>query len=425
MDKARIDQLAETRQKILKHFSQGIVPFWSERGVDREYGGYLTNFDERGEWLAADTDKYIVTQTRMIWGFSIFHQVFPTEKFYLEAARQGVEFFIKHFWDNRHGGWFWKVRRDGGLIDSGKVVYGQSFAIYALSQYYLATGDRRGLDYADRTFQLLQRYCVDVARGGYYENLEEGWRLSEPGFHAGDRKSLDIHMHLLECFTTLYQASNLEIHRRRLGEVIQVILRHMIVPEYGCGRNQFDLEFSPIPPIAIRRTWNAERKGKLATGARDTTSYGHNLELSWLLLQASDVMGQPSTTYQDVIRRLVDHALQYGIDWVNGGIYRDGPYNGVALVRDKEWWQHAEALVGLLDAYILFQDERYLDAFYRVWSFCDRYFINHEIGEWRTLLSETGKPIDAGLGNPWKACYHTGRAMLEAGKRLDYILNNP
>ncbi len=424
MDKARLERLTETRKDIWEHFSQGIVPFWSERGVDQEYGGYLTNFDERGEWLSAETDKYIVTQTRMIWGFSVFHQVFPDEQFYLEAARQGVEFFINHFWDGRHGGWFWKVRRDGSLIDSGKVVYGQSFAIYALSQYYLATGDRRGLDYADRTFQLLQRYCVDVARGGYYENLEEGWRLSDPGFHAGDRKSLDIHMHLLECFTTLYQASNLEIHRRRLGEVIEVILRHMIVPEHGCGRNQFDLEFNPIPPIAIRRTWNAERKGELATGASDTTSYGHNLELAWLLLQASDLMGQPRTTYQSVIRRLVDHALAYGIDWLNGGIYRDGPYNGAAVVRDKEWWQHAEALVGLLDAYLLFRDERYLDAFDKVWSFCDRYFINHELGEWRTLLSETGEPIDAGLGNPWKACYHTGRAMLEAGKRLDNILNN-
>jgi mannobiose 2-epimerase len=425
MENARIEKLAGIRERISRHFSQGIIPFWRQRGVDREYGGYITCFDASGNWLPDDTDKYIVTQTRMIWGYSLFHQHQPDDPFYQEAARQGVDFFIEHFWDTRHGGWFWKVKRDGALSDAGKVVYGQSFAIYALSQYYLATGDQRGLDYADRTFQLLQRYCVDVARGGYYENLEPGWRLSDEGFHAGDRKSLDIHMHLLECFTTLYKASNLEIHRRRLGEVIQVILRHMIVPELGCGRNQFDLEFNPIPPIAIRRTWNAERKGELAEGAVHTTSYGHNLELAWLLLQASDFMGEPRTTYGVVIQRLVDHTLQYGIDWVNGGLFRDGPYDGVAIVRDKEWWQHAESLVGLLDAYILFGNERYLDAFEKVWEFSDRYFINHELGEWRTLLTETGEPIDPGLGNPWKACYHTGRAMSESLKRLDHILNRP
>ena len=422
MDAERRNRLALVREKIFRHFSEGIVLFWAERGIDTEFGGYLTSYDAGGRWIAEDTDKYIVTQTRMIWGFSLFHQRFHDDRRYLEYATQGVDFFIDHFWDQQSGGWFWKVGRDGSLIDPGKVVYGQSFAIYALSQYYLATGDPRGLEYADRTFDLLQRYCADTARGGYYENLEPDWSLSAPGFHAGDRKSLDIHMHLLECFTTLYQASGFDIHRRRLEEVIHILLKHMVDPLMGCGLNQFDLEFRPIPPIAIRRTWNAEREGELAAGAVDTTSYGHNLELVWLLLHACDVMQISGSTYLENIRKLVEHAMQYGIDWVNGGIYRDGPHTAPAVVRDKEWWQHTEALVGLLDAYILLGDERYLDAFENIWTFADRFFINHELGEWRTLLSEDGTPIVSGLGNPWKACYHTGRAMDECLKRLEKIL---
>lgn len=422
MDAESSNRLTLVREKIFRHFSEGIVPFWAERGIDAEFGGYLTNYDADGRWIAEDTDKYIVTQTRMIWGFSMFHQRFPAGRRYQDYAAQGVDFFIDHFWDMERGGWFWKVKRDGSLMDAGKVVYGQSFAIYALSQYYLATGDRRGLEYASLSFDLLQHYCADNARGGYYENLEPDWRLSAPGFHAGDRKSLDIHMHLLECFTALYQASGLNIHRRRLEEVIHILLKHMIDPVAGCGLNQFDLDFHPVPPIAIRRTWNAEREGELAAGALDTTSYGHNLELAWLLLQACDVMRIPGSVYQDTIQRLVEHAMRFGIDWENGGVFRDGPHNEPAVVKDKEWWQHAEALVGLLDAYILFGDERYLDAFDKVWTFVDRFFINHEFGEWRTLLSQDGTPIVSGLGNPWKACYHTGRAMNECLKRLDKIL---
>jgi mannose/cellobiose epimerase-like protein (N-acyl-D-glucosamine 2-epimerase family) len=50
----------------------------------------------------------------------------------------------------------WKVRRDGSRLDDGKITYGQSFAIYALAEYYLATSDRRALDYASQTFDLLQ-----------------------------------------------------------------------------------------------------------------------------------------------------------------------------------------------------------------------------------------------------------------------------
>lgn len=424
MDATRRKNLALIQGQISKHFTEGIVSFWTERGVDQEFGGYLTNHDGEGRWLPDDTHKYIVTQTRLIWGFSLFHRLFPADPRFEQAARQGVDFFVKHFWDHQHGGWYWKVQRDGTLVDPGKVVYGQSFAIYALAQYYLASGDQQGLDYASRTFDLLQRYCTDTARGGYYENLEPDWRLSEPGFHGGDRKSLDIHMHLLECFTILYQASGLEIHRRRLEEVIGVILTHMIHPNTGCGLNQFDLEFHPIAPIAIRRTWNAEREGELAGDAIDTTSYGHNLELAWLILQASDVMGMPRSTYKEILRRLTEHALQYGIDWTNGGVYRDGPYDGSAFVRDKEWWQQAESLVGLLDGYILFADDRYLDAFETVWDFCNRHFIKHQLGEWRTLLTEAGEPIDNGLGNPWKACYHSGRAMDECLKRLETILTN-
>jgi mannobiose 2-epimerase len=393
-----------------------------ERGIDRDYGGYLTSFDEHGRWIPDEVYKYIVTQTRMIWGFSLFHKRLPGDGRYKQAACQGVDFFIRHFWDMRNGGWFWTVQRDGALVDAGKVVYGQSFAIYALSQYTLCTGDERGLDFADRTFELLQRYCADTAHGGYYENLERDWQLSAPGFHAGDRKSLDIHMHLLECFTTLYQASGLEIHRRRLQEVIDVILRHMIHPQHGCGLNQFDIEFHPVPPIAIRRTWNAEREGELAAGAVDTTSYGHNLELVWLLLHACRVMEISAEPYREEIRKLVDHTLTFGIDWVHGGIYRDGPHDAPAVVRDKEWWQHTESLVGLLDAYLMFKDERYLDAFDRVWSFSEQYFINHRLGEWRTLLSQTGEEIVPGLGNPWKACYHSGRAMDESIQRLEAIL---
>jgi len=422
MEQALKLRLAGYRSQLQRHLSEGIIPFWTRRGVDREYGGYLTCFDAKGELIEDDTDKYIVTQTRMIWGFSLFHQLFPEEASYLEAARQGVDFFLRCFWDEQRGGWHWKVRRDGTLLDDGKVVYGQSFAIYALATYTLATGDPRGLEYAERTFNLLQRYAVDAARGGYYENLEPDWSLSAGGFCAGDRKSLDIHMHLMECFTTLAQASGQEIHRRRLQEVIDVILTRMINPESGCGRNQFDLAFVPIPAIAIRRTWNAEREGSSIAAPLDSTSYGHNVELGWLLVRAAEVLGKPRDAYVDVVRRLVDHCLRYGLDHARGGVYRDGPHDGPALVRDKEFWQNAEVLVGFLDAYEITRDARYLEAFELSWNFVKRHMINHELGEWLTLVSETGEPLVAQIGNPWKACYHSGRAIYEAIRRLDMLL---
>ena len=164
--------LMEIREQVQRHLLHGIIPFWLELGIDRVYGGYLTCFDALGRLDESDTNKYIVTQTRMIWGMSVFSTLLPPGNTCREAARQGVDFLIRHFWDTGCGGWYWKTDRHGKLLDDGKVVYGQSFAIYALAQYTLSTGDPRGLDYAGRTFDLLQKYCADTARGGYYENLE-------------------------------------------------------------------------------------------------------------------------------------------------------------------------------------------------------------------------------------------------------------
>jgi mannobiose 2-epimerase len=139
------DELHLIRAQIWDHLYQEIMPFWANHGIDHEFGGYLTNLDAQGNLIKADMDKYIVTQTRMIWGMSVFSELLPDVHEYQEYARKGVDFFIHNFWDQDRGGWAWRVNRDGSMVDNGKVVYGQSFAIYALAQYTLSTKDPRGL----------------------------------------------------------------------------------------------------------------------------------------------------------------------------------------------------------------------------------------------------------------------------------------
>ncbi len=415
------ERLLETYREISEHLNGELIPFWEKNGVDPVFGGYLTTFDEKGR-VKEEEDKYIVTQTRMIWGYSAFARKLGRKEF-LPKAKQGVEFFIRHFWDQKYGGWYWKTARDGSLLDNGKVVYGQTFAIYALAEYTLASGDQIGKEYACKTFDLLQKYCADTRYGGYMENMEPDWSPSEAGFAAGDLKSLDIHMHTLEAFTTLYECTGEEIHRRKLQEVIDLVLTHMVDLEAGCGCNQFSLDFERKPAINIRRTWNAEREtGEVIEQPADTTSYGHNVELVWLLNRAVKIMGLPQDAYHQVTRKLADHALKYGFDYERGGVYRDGPHIGAPLVRDKEWWQNCESLVGFLDAYEQLKDQKYAEAFIQNWKFDTVYMINHEVGEWRQLLKEDGTVIIPQIGNPWKAMYHTGRSMMECSLRLQRLL---
>jgi len=412
--------LQEYFSAINGHLQNGVIPFWLEHSWDHVYGGFLTNFDADGQ-LMPNKEKYLNTQARLVWWFSNLSRRYPERSDFTELARKGADFMIQYFWDNDYEGWYWKVERDGTLIDDGKVLYGQVFAIYALSEYILAAREERSSALANRTFDLLQIHCADTRYGGYYENLERDWTVAPGGFFAGDRKGLDSHMHTMEAYTSLYAATKQEIHRRKLAEVVDIIVDHMLDPNFGSGRNQFDLAFNPIPAISIHRTWNAERDGETPEIPIDTTSYGHNIELAWLLTRALEEANIDGKAYHQVRYRLVEHAYTHGVDWEFGGIYRDGIASGNAIILEKEFWQNAEALVGFLDAYEVFGEQRFFEAFENIWQFVDRHMINHAVGEWRTLLTREGQPIDGNIGNPWKVAYHSGRSLLECTTRLERL----
>ena len=57
---------------------------------------------------------------------------------------------LDKMWDTEYGGFFWTMDRKGNVAIDKKILYGYSFAIYSLSEYTLATGDRRGLEYAEK-----------------------------------------------------------------------------------------------------------------------------------------------------------------------------------------------------------------------------------------------------------------------------------
>ena len=415
-------QLEDDYKTVHEHLYNELIPFWNNKAVDNQYGGFLTNFDANGKPIEM-TAKYLNTQCRMIWWFSQLNMIAPGEDA-KSKARQGVDFLIKYFWDEKNGGWRWKVKKDGSQLDDGKIVYGQSFAIYSLSDYYISTGDKRGLEYAEKTFDLLQKYCADTHDGGYYENMESDWTPAEGGFSGGDRKGLDTHMHLMEAFTSLYLASGKELHKRKLIELINLISEKMVDHEAGSGLNQFELDWKSIPAINIKRTWNAEREGEKPADPTETTSYGHNTELVWLMVRALKAAGESVEPYKPMFRQLLDNAVKYGVDFDKGGIYRDGLRKGGPLVLEKEWWQHTESLVGFLEGYELFNDVRYFEAFQVIWSFVNTKMINHEVGEWRRLLDREGNVIDGNIGNEWKVAYHSGRSMVECDKRLSRLMKS-
>ena len=117
----------------------------------------------------------------------------------------------------------------------------------------------RDIEYAEKVFDLLQKYCVDSMYGGYWEMFHRDWTLCGPGSKGGDRKTLDVHMHLMEAFTTLYECTGLKYTVESLLEDIDLLVNRIIHPVYKTGIPQFYKDWTVAPQIKFDIIWGWDR----------------------------------------------------------------------------------------------------------------------------------------------------------------------
>ncbi|HUV09265.1 MAG TPA: AGE family epimerase/isomerase, partial [Spirochaetia bacterium] len=288
----KTEEIAQCRNEIEGYLRGKLLPFWLDRCKDEKNGGFITHFDRKGRDTGED-EKSLIAQSRTVYTMASAHRAGYGEGRCAEFAKHGVDFLIGKMWDTECGGFTWMVDRAGNIKMNNKILYGLNFTIYALSEYTLATGDPVGLEYAEKTFDLIQKYCVDTMYGGHFEMFDREWNLAGPGSGGGDRKTLDAHMHLMEAYTTLFECSEKPIHRRKLLEDIDILVRRMLHPEYATGIPQFMPDWTVAPQIKFDIVWGWDRFSEDNTklNAEDNTSYGHNVELAWLLLHALEILG--------------------------------------------------------------------------------------------------------------------------------------
>lgn len=419
------NDVADLKRESENHLVNELLPFWTSRMKDERNGGFLTHFDKNGKDTGED-EKSLIAQTRCLYTIASAHRAGYGEGKFAALAKHGADFLIRKMWDKEHGGFYWMMDRRGNVKIDQKIIYGHSFAMYSLSEYTLATGDPRGIEYACRVFDMVQKYCVDSMYGGYWEMFHRDWTLCGPGSQGGDRKTLDVHMHLMEAFTTLYECSKQEVHRRKLLESIDLLTNRIIHPVYKTGIPQFFKDWTVAPQIKFDIIWGWDRysaEGQKGN-ATDNTCYGHNAEFAWLLIHALHILKTDPKVYSNLLGTIFEHTINNGIDYEFGGVYVEGPHSGGVYDREKEFWQQAEVLIALLDAVILFSDDKYWNAYRNVHRFVFDKVINKSVGEWYPLLTRRGDPIWTHMGHSWKINYHTVRSMIQSIRRLNTILTS-
>jgi mannobiose 2-epimerase len=163
--------------KVKKELFENIIPFWIDRTQDNQNGGYYGKISNDLK-IIADAPKSLILNSRILWTFAHLYQ-FKRESKFFHMAERAYHFLINHFWDHEMGGVYWLVDYKGNAIDNRKKIYGQAFTIYALAEYYRASGDRQVLEQAIKIYELIEKNNYDKENGGYFEASNRDWTLAD------------------------------------------------------------------------------------------------------------------------------------------------------------------------------------------------------------------------------------------------------
>ncbi len=412
------NELKEYRQKFSEELDR-ILLYWIRFSVEK---------DGRGFYGAVDLDgvpdpkahKSSVLNARILWTFSAA-AIINGRSDCAEMADRAYRVITEDFADTLYGGYFMELTSANAVANDIKHTYAQAFVLYALCKYY----EFRRLDSTMETikdfFSLLEEKAKDKLYPGYLEAFTRDWKLYGENRMADNNepKSMNTHLHVLEAWSALYKIWKDETVKARLAELIN-LFSEKIIRDDGHFGIFYDNAFNESPASA------------------GICSFGHDIEGSWLLHEAAEILGNNTLTdrIREISIKMVDAVDRVGVD-KDGGLFLESVRYGSHVRTNKHWWLQAETLVGFMNAFQLTGNSRYWETVKLSWNFIENHVIDHERGEWYTKVNRLGVPYltepeddpspyyrnDRKI-DPWKCPYHNGRAMMELISRIDNILKN-
>jgi mannobiose 2-epimerase len=395
-------QLAIFKKELTDELCR-ILAYWAAITPDKINGGFYGKIDNDNR-VIENAPKGSVLNARILWMFSAAYNHKP-DPLFMVMAKRTYQYICDRFIDDEQGGVYWSVDYKGEPLDTKKKVYAISFSIYALSEFYRASGVETAKQKAIDLFYLLVEKAYDPIKTGYFEAFTKDWKpiddLRLSAKDANEKKTMNTHLHVLEGFTNLYRIWPDKALAGHISTLLNNFFDHFIDKDTHHLTLFFDED------------WN--RKGNLI-------SYGHDIEATWLLLEAAEVIGDEVNIkrIKEITGAMADVTIT-GLD-NDGGLWYEYEPAADHLIKEKHWWVQAEAMVGFFNAWQISGDEKYLDAAIKNWDFIKNKILDKKNGEWVWGIDQSGEvmPGEDKVGI-WKCPYHNSRACLEVGTRISKI----
>jgi cellobiose epimerase len=259
--------------------------------------------------------------------------------------------------------------------------------------------------------------------GGWIEHFEADWRpiggspaatvgtgTAQPmvdaqigvGIGVVGAKSGEAHLELMAALTELHRvgqeagassaAPDLKVEDA-LAEALDVNLTHFFPADAG--------QAYPYRQADWQRPLGAK--------FREVT-YGRNVEFAWLMLEAQEALGREPLWQR--FDALLQHALKYGFDQEQGGLYAIGFGDRPALVTEKVWWAQAEMVAALTASVRQRAAPAHVQALEQLLGFLSSYQIDPNDGVWFDAVKADGSPWRTAKRHGRKTPLHELRAMV-------------
>lgn len=385
-----IDKLIEQYRSEL---FDNVLPFWLDKSVDSECGGYFTCLDREGNVF--DTDKFVWLQGREVWLFSMLYNNVEKRPEWLEAAIGGAEFLKKYCHDGSYNFYF-STTRDGQPLVQPYNIFSNTFATMAFGQLAKATGNKEYEEIVLRTWhKILERR----------DNPKGKWNKLYPG--TRNLKNFALPMILCNLVLEIQHLLDEETFRTTTDNFLHEVCDVFIRPELGGLVMENVLTDGTLCDCFEGRHINP----------------GHAIEAMWFIMDLGKKLGRDDLV--ELARDTALKMLEYGWDKEFDGIFYFMDLKGFPPQQlewdQKLWWVHIETLISMIKGYALTGDRRCLEWFRKVHDYTWSHFKDNEYPEWFGYLNRRGEVLLPLKGGKWKGCFHVPRGLYQVWQTLKEV----
>jgi len=397
-----LDEIKQLAQYYRHLLLEDVVPFWEERIVDKEQGGYFNCFTRTGKLYKDVKCGWFVG--RDLYTFSALYNHVEKNPAWLRIAEEGRK-FLKQTALNKNGRLNYMMNRDGSTINGEDSIFTDHFAVEGLFEYIEASGEKKDIPFAKQMFDTLML------------------NVSDKNVIAKECPYLGFRKHALNFMTLIVAMKGKKYFPDTMKPIIDKCL-HDSLYVFADDKEKAILEYVSTGNLPLY-----EGPGRIFDP-------GHSFESLWFAMREGYERHDAA-----IIKRaseLVDWVIDRAWDEEYGGFYQhvdifdaipEKPFLNSRYIdidvgwADKIWWVQAEALYALALSALLTGNERHFQYFLKLHQFCKDYFSDPVYGEWYSVLKRDASVLSDRKGFELKGPYHVPRCAMQLTILFERYMN--